>query len=535
MHIAEIHARGFRRFADLTVRIPSQPRLVVLAGPNGNGKSSLFDGLRLWQSWRDGRGVSGTPDYYTRPEGAFGAEQVVVSFHEPDPSQGAGQDAVRKAIYVRSAYRNDPEFASVSITRPGRILDAPVTARMIDNDVRVAENYARMAGQTFVDLYGGEHDHLTAGELREKYIAGLRDALQRIFPDLLFSGPGDPLVSGTFMFRKGDVANFPYKNLSGGEKAVFDLLLDLVVKLVAYDDSVICIDEPEAHLNTRVQGDVLSELMALMNDRSQLWIASHSIGMMRRAYELAGDAPEAVVFLDLEDKDFDGPVTLEPVPVDRRFFRRVLNVALGDVASLVAPGRVVICEGKPAGGAPNPSRAEFDARCYRRIFGDSMPATDFISVGNSREVAGDALGVGSAIAALLPGTTVVRVVDRDLRSAHEIADLQAQGVRVLGRRHIESFLLDDEVLRALCVSEGRDAQIDSVLGIKDAAVQASIDRGNDADDLKSAAGDVYVGVRRVLSLTQPGNSSKAFLSDVLAPLIRPGMATYQALEADLFG
>ena len=69
-------------------------------------------------------------------------------------------------------------------------------------------------------------------------------------------------------FDKGTSENLPY-NLSGGEKAAFDLLLDIFVKKVEYDDTVFCIDEPEAHMNPRLQGSSLKNSWALcMTNRS---------------------------------------------------------------------------------------------------------------------------------------------------------------------------------------------------------------------------------------------------------------------------
>ena len=76
------------------------------------------------------------------------------------------------------------------------------------------------------------------------------------------------------------------------------LLLDAVVKREFYDDSIWCIDEPETHLNTRVQGLLLQTLVDLMPSKCQLWIASHSIGFMRKAWEMAKKDPSSVTFVD---------------------------------------------------------------------------------------------------------------------------------------------------------------------------------------------------------------------------------------------
>ena len=107
------------------------------------------------------------------------------------------------------------------------------------------------------------------------------------------------------------------------------------------------------------------------------------------------------------------------------FWRTSLETALGDLATLVAPKTLVLCEGRPAGTRGVPINAEFDAQCYRAIFAKEYPDTDFISVGNASDVVTDRLQVATSIAALVPGTQLIRVIDRDDRSEQEIEDCQA--------------------------------------------------------------------------------------------------------------
>jgi hypothetical protein len=127
------------------------------------------------------------------------------------------------------------------------------------------------------------------------------------------------------------------------------------------------------------------------------------------------------------------------------------------------------------------------------------------------------------------------VIDRDHRSEFEVAELAASGVRVLSRRHLEAFLLDDEVLGALCIAVQQPQKTDEVLEIRMTALAESVARGNDGDDLKSAAGTIFTRVRTTLALQQPGNSTEAFLADTLAPLIKPGLGYSRNLSATFFG
>jgi hypothetical protein len=355
--------------------------------------------------------------------------------------------------------------------------------------------------------------------------------MTRVFDGLILSGLGDPLESGSFFFDKGASPQFHYKILSGGEKAAFDLILDMIVKRVAYDDTIYCIDEPETHINTRLQARLLDELVGLLPDGCQLWISTHSIGMMKQARDLKEADPDQVAFLDFSGRDFDAPVVMVPTTVDRAFWGRTLDVALADLADLVAPRQVVLCEGRPGSQG---RKGEFDARCYRAIFAADYPDVDFISVGNEDDVRTDKIGLGKAIQTIVRGTTVLRLVDRDDRSAQEVADLQQDGVRVLSRRHLEAYLLDDEILSRFCEQIGQPDATTDVLAIKAQALADSIGRGNPSDDLKSAAGQIYTRVKALLNLTGVGNAADTFLRDTLAPLLTPDTAVYTALRRDVF-
>ncbi|MGA2418380.1 MAG: AAA family ATPase, partial [Candidatus Staskawiczbacteria bacterium] len=44
MKISSVRLRNFKRFDDLTINLGSSPRkIIALVGPNGCGKSSVFD------------------------------------------------------------------------------------------------------------------------------------------------------------------------------------------------------------------------------------------------------------------------------------------------------------------------------------------------------------------------------------------------------------------------------------------------------------------------------------------------------------
>jgi predicted ATPase len=532
MRLSRVKLNQFRRFSDLEINgLSDQHRLVVLAGPNGSGKSSFFDALSVWHQLNSGRGWAGDLDYYIKSKeiqirnDIYG--RVSIDVHP-------GSTAARKnAFYFRTAYRNDPEFMLGSLSRQGPLEDEIRFRRMIEGDAAVSQNFQRLASQAMQDIFSTAAGSTTIDEFRESVIGDIKRSVLKLFSDLELNSLGNPLDNGTFRFTKGVAREFEYKNLSGGEKAAFDLILDVVVKRGTYADAVYCIDEPEAHMSTKLQGKLLEVLYELIPEGSQLWVATHSIGMMRKARELFGATPDRIAFVDFTDQDFDQPVVLHPTKPTRSFWENVLKVALDDLAHLVAPHEVIICEGNPAGAVPG-KNTEHDAICLNTIFEDEFPDTKFIAGGNSHDVAADRLGFVAALPKIASAIKVRRLIDMDDHATADVDALKVKGISVLGRRHLESYLYDDEVLTALCHAVGKPAEATALLNEKRAAMVEVQTQGKPHDDVKSAAGLIYTCAKQRLALTQVGNDHRAFARNALAPLMRPGMQVYAELKAAVF-
>ena len=96
----------------------------------------------MWhrQGWKR---TGGWDDTYHGKVGApeqLGWNQAInVDFHDEEPQE---LDEKRKAIYVRSAYRNDPEFQIGSLPRTTSALVEERIDRLIDNDASCARAWA---------------------------------------------------------------------------------------------------------------------------------------------------------------------------------------------------------------------------------------------------------------------------------------------------------------------------------------------------------------------------------------------------------
>ncbi|MGL4576605.1 MAG: AAA family ATPase [Burkholderiaceae bacterium] len=522
MRITDIQLKNFKRFTDLMIRdIPRTAKLVVVVGPNGCGKSSLFDALLQW--YRQNVGLSFNQDvlYYRKDAmQQFGwRESVVVSLAD-------GETPKRGSLYVRTAYRNDPDFAITGITRPTVPTDNVRINRVIENDQTVSENYQRLVYDTMAGVYDEANNTKSVRALREELIGAVRISMKSVFGDLILNSIADPLGAGAFYFEKGESKSYHYKNLSGGEKAAFDILLDLHMKKKFYENAVYCVDELETHLHTRVQGALLKEMVKIIPDTSQLWVTTHSLGVLRAAEEMAVDDPQSVCIIDFDAVDPDVPREIVPSRLGRISWEKLLSIAIDDLSQRIAPRVVVVCEGSSVGSR----RKDFDAEIYNRIFGEIAPHVLFVSGGASTQVTGSGISIRETLCQILPGAKVVSLVDRDDKSPNEVDQYERAGNLVLSFRNIESYLLADDVIEALVSKSGRLDLLAQALDVKRGAVDASVARGNSSDDLKSAAGPIYVELKRLLSLQRCGNNSDTFLRDTLAPLITPNMQTFSDLK-----
>ncbi len=80
--------------------------------------------------------------------------------------------------------------------------------------------------------------------------------------------------------------------------------------------------------------------------------------------------------LNFGGHDFDEAVVMEPAAPERALWERKVEVALGDLARLVAPSHIVFCEGNGQRDG-----VEFNAQCYEIIFSYKISDVEVVSTG----------------------------------------------------------------------------------------------------------------------------------------------------------
>ena len=457
MRVKTVKLVGFKRFDDLTINLGDTPKkIVAMVGPNGCGKSSIFDAFeQKMKPWRSNKGEG--PEFYSKslfydenPQSEkYKQQQVEVTLDLGGVNQ--------RSFYIRTSYRFTPKIDVRQIEHLPDILDLrdePISTIALDQ--RLLSNYKRLLGVSYIEFFKGSK---TGQQVRNDLIGKINDILSSIL-DVQISNLGNPLEGqGQLYFTKGNTIDFPYANLSSGEKEVIDLIIDLVVKSKEYTETVYCIDEPELHLSTSIQRKLLVEINKLIPYNCQLWVATHSIGFIRA---LQNELKDDSQILDFSEKDyFTGNCEIQPMVPNRRNWMRIFETALDDLTDLVSPRRIIYCEGQ---AKPGPNRIEkgLDAQIYENLFSADFPDTVFVSSGGNteldqrRDIAIEILGK------VFKGIEIWVLKDRDMASGKLVDESDRQIYlannpdhhRVLKRFELENYLFDKEILLKYCESEG---------------------------------------------------------------------------------
>ena len=460
MKIKKIRLQQFKRFDDLTIDLSDSPKkIIALVGPNGCGKSSIFDAFE--EKLKDYRhyGAEGTEFfskslYYDKDNNNIDLRPY--NRNHSIRIETTSSRIERKSFYIRTAYRFTSKLNITQLQATPKILethDEPISSIALDS--RLQLNYQRLLGTAYDTFFKGSK---TGNQVREELLGKINSILQNII-DVKISDLGDILASrGQLYFKKGNSINFPYANLSSGEKEVVDIIIDLIIKTKEYDDTVICIDEPELHLNTAIQRKLLVEIEKLIPDTCQLWVATHSIGFLRA---LQDELKSKAQIIDFSEKDFfTGQHVIYPMATSRTNWQRIFNTALEDLTGLLSPKRIIYCEGRAEPTLSGHERG-FDAKVFNNIFSEKYHDTLFISSGGNTELDQRSEIALAILNKVFDDIEILVLKDRDISSGR-LTTLEERNTylknnprnhRVLERWEIENYLFDKEVLKKYCELE----------------------------------------------------------------------------------
>lgn len=468
MRIKRLSLLAYKRFLNLHIELGEHPaRIVALVGPNGCGKSSIFDSMLFLANSFAVVGNTGRKDYSyhsLQNNPGYNYQNIIIRFDSGsfnDVFQQKKKSGLSHTIFsFRSSFRYNGNLLVTEARAVSEIRENNYGASSAsDIDMRIEENYRRL--QIKYNRYLYEMD-CKPSEAKKHIIGELNSAISNCL-SLEIASLGDIEASrGTFYFTKKDTPNpFSYNVLSSGEKEVIDILLDLYLRRDVYSDSIYIIDEPELHLNTSIQRKLLLEINKMIPDNCQIWIATHSIGFLRALQDELNDVSQIIEF-KAENKWASEPYTLMPMVKSRNNWRNLFATALDDLTGLVSPKRIVYCEGRAEPRADGSERG-FDAEVYNTIFGEKYSETLFISSGGNTELDQRSDIAISILSKVFSDVEILVLKDRDMASGKETTEADRQEYfdnnpanhRVLKRFEIENYLFDKEVLKNYCAKNGK--------------------------------------------------------------------------------
>lgn len=466
MRIRKIQFKDYKRFHDLTIDLGENPaRIIALVGPNGCGKSSVFDGMLYHNNAYITLGQSSinTNNYkyhsllnYVN----YNYQNVSIDFVEGTfievRSEKNKQGQTNTIFSFRSCFRYSSTLNVVESRAVDDIkLNNYGASTASDMDARIEQNYRRL--RIKYDKYLNETD-CKPSEAKAFIMGELNRAITNCLCLEIDNLGNIEDNKGTLFFKKPDSdITFEYNVLSAGEKEVVDILLDLYLRKDEYTDSIYIIDEPELHLNTDIQRSLLVEINKMIPDKCQIWVATHSIGFIRALQDELNEQSQIIRF-DPNNRWASDSYELTPIRKSRRNWIEVFNTALGDLTRLVAPKTIIYCEGRDNPGQ-NGQEKGLDAIVYNNIFGEHYPDALFVSSGGNTELDQRSSIAIAILSKALPETEILVLKDRDMASGKSVSqsdrDIYLQNNsknhRVLRRLEIENYLYDKEVLQKYCL------------------------------------------------------------------------------------
>lgn len=510
MKITKLQLKNFKFFSNLTIEeISKDAELVMLVGPNGTGKSCIFDAFNYF-AFASKRNSDARDDEYYKKDRTKDCEVVIFNESGSQIPKPTYED--RKVnFYGRSSYRftskiNRDSISTGVASRVFKDQDAPATYAELDQRI---ENDIEKALGEFIQAVQAQTGK-TDKEIVSQVIGKLNQSLAAIFKDSnlklerIVDPHSDPTKSKIDLeFSKNNVL-FSFRNLSAGEKEVVDIIFNFHRRKETWiKDGVYFIDEPELHLNTKIQALLLTEMHKLCKEiNAQLWVATHSLGFLRAAQDMKRSQQNSVSIIEFLPQFADQDEPIKPILGTREDWKRIFQTALEDITGLVAPKLIVYCEGKLINS--------LDEKIFNTIFGDKDECL-FVSATNKSDSIKYA---GVALTVLNKAFDTVKIrnlVDSDNNEG--LPNNSLVKICKLKRKEFENYLYDFEILSKAFPGTKEEDFTSIVTDIKN-------------DEVKDKT-------QRLIGITNQSISEKDFKLE-LAKHVTPNTLIYKELHKIIF-
>lgn len=468
MRIKDLTIKNYKSLVEF--ELVNAPDIVVLAGPNGTGKSSVLEAIVFFKEslgpyhgWTLPGTVVNTAAQFAEISIRFKVfpEEIVYlkkvhnielksdileGYLKIDSNGRMERKAPTELRSLMSAYRKDfPSIGIFDFYNPYRFIGRKRLMSIAVEGFTDPEEKRRRVTFLPAEKFARTKDYLAQCALgdiqtvitkvrKEQVKIGMKDVpdslrpIKRIFNNLLapkkFSGV-DLSTSPIRFVVETPQGEVDIDDLSSGEKEILFGYTELL-KLHP-QNSIILYDEPDLHLNQEVERKIVP-LLRSIGTNNQFWIATHSFGIM--------DSVEYNELFRLENHT--GRNQLTRAFSDKEKWNTFRSVA-GDIGIITLGQRIVFLEG--AEWTDKRILETFSEEYKRRIV--------FVSSGS----VGNVTGVSQKILDLLHTSSKFNfycaIRDRDFMDTAEREQIMESGnqrLYVWERYHIENYLLDFKVI-----------------------------------------------------------------------------------------
>lgn len=473
MKIRKLSIKNFRNIKSLAME--NIPDLVVLAGPNGSGKTSIFDAIRIFKA------IIGP--YNPSELGTIRSTELknqlktVVNLKADSAEITIGVQLSESEIkFLSSTFNNDELLAqnqgllsaSIQISKTGsyNILDqSPPLSELLKHydptgEVGIIEYIPshREIPRTEVGAITLSPESLDQEKLERTGAAGqkfsrlkyylvmmviydkmeISDKALEFFPQIqdFFKEFFFPKKFEIVHVDRGLRWHFPIKTpdgthdidfLSSGEKEILMTYANILrLKLT---NSIILFDEPELHLNASLERKVINNLRKIVNAGNQIWVGTHS-------FEIIGTVPLENLYQLYRDISPNKQNQIELCSTKRDRINALGSLGASIGIQLIS-NRIVFVEG--------PSDREFLQNLYEE-YGDKVTFKETHGVKSLMHISKAAIDLLDQVSEY---DSFFMIRDRDFLTKEEIEEIRDKykgKIFVWNRRKIENYLIEPQII-----------------------------------------------------------------------------------------
>lgn len=228
-------------------------------------------------------------------------------------------------------------------------------------------------------------------------------------------------------YRVGN-SEFNIDSLSSGEQEVVNIIFDFILRKPS--NSIVVFDEPELHLHPELSHKLIQTLRRA-GENNQFIFCTHSSDIITASLD------SSVIFLAPPKEDHSN----QAIPVSEDDETNQALRRLGQSVGIIALGKkIVLIEG---------GHSSLDKQLYGTILEERFPNLVLVPSSGKTQITSFSTVLDAVLRHSIWGVDFFMVCDRDAIAPKdkEAVEVKAGGrLRVLDRYHIENFFLDESVL-----------------------------------------------------------------------------------------